>query len=561
MKYQVSRVLAGPLLHLLWRPEVEGGEHIPRTGGAIIASNHLSIVDSVFLPLVLDRPLTFAAKSEYFTGTRPAQRFAGAYLRATKQLRVDRAEARAAQDMLDAALGLLRGGELFGIYPEGTRSPDGRLYRGRTGVGWLALNSGLPVIPVAMIGTDRVLPPGHTVPRLHRIRIRIGAPLTFAEHDGQGTGARARRAVADEVMQAIQALSGQEFVPMYASVRKEQLNGGRRGSRGARASGALASGPARQPRPAPSYPGHSVPRVPGLGGGLRPDSPDGGSLGKASYLGGVPHVDGPAAVIVIVLIVGWLAAAALRGRQRHAAGRPAAQFHLVRDHALRSRAVCSWPIQVRTDGVPPVAVPLWPMPRRSRPPGLHAAGRGDPAGPGRPWAELAGGVAAHGSSPSGSCAGSHGGRPDIRGGRTTLGLGVGGRTRAGTLAGAPRAPLPGGAGGNGAALETWSPGNGAGATRSPGNGAGAARSPGKESAPGRRGMVPSHRVAGERCRCHRVAGERCRCRLVAGERGRERRRGTVPGPLGPGERRPPAGAPGNGRGAGPGDGVPRTGSR
>jgi 1-acyl-sn-glycerol-3-phosphate acyltransferase len=116
---------------------------------------------------------------------------------------------------------------LFGIYPEGTRSPDGRLYRGRTGVGWLALNSGLPVIPVAMIGTDRVLPPGRTVPRLHRIRIRIGAPLTFAEHDGQGTGARARRAVADEVMQAIQVLSGQEFVPMYASVRKEQLNGGR----------------------------------------------------------------------------------------------------------------------------------------------------------------------------------------------------------------------------------------------------------------------------------------------------------------------------------------------
>jgi 1-acyl-sn-glycerol-3-phosphate acyltransferase len=227
VKYQVSRALAGPLLHLLWRPEVEGGEHIPRTGGAIIASNHLSIVDSVFLPLVLDRPLTFAAKSEYFTGTRPAQRFAGAYLRATKQLRVDRTEARAAQNMLQAALGLLRNGELFGIYPEGTRSPDGRLYRGRTGIGWLALNSGLPVIPVAMLGTDQVLPPGHTIPRLHRIRIRIGAPLTFAAYDGQGGGAQARRAVADEVMRAIQALSGQEFVPMYASVRKEELNGER----------------------------------------------------------------------------------------------------------------------------------------------------------------------------------------------------------------------------------------------------------------------------------------------------------------------------------------------
>jgi 1-acyl-sn-glycerol-3-phosphate acyltransferase len=229
VKYQVSRVVAGPFLHMLWRPEVPGAEHIPRTGGAILASNHLSIVDSVFLPLMLDRPLTFAAKSEYFTGTRVAQRFAGAYLRATKQLSVDRAEARAAQDMLDAALGLLRSGELFGIYPEGTRSPDGRLYRGRTGVGWLALSSGVPVIPVAMIGTDRVLPPGHSVPRLHSIRVRVGEPLTFA--DQQDKGARGRRAVTDQVMRAIHALSDQEYVPMYASARKDELNGGSPGSR------------------------------------------------------------------------------------------------------------------------------------------------------------------------------------------------------------------------------------------------------------------------------------------------------------------------------------------
>ncbi len=226
MKYQVSRALAGPLLHLLWRPEITGSEHIPTTGGAIIASNHLSIVDSIFLPLMLERPLTFAAKSEYFTGTSPAQRFAGAYMRATKQLSVDRSEARAAQDMLDAALALLKAGELFGIYPEGTRSPDGRLYRGRTGVGWLALHSGLPVIPVAMVGTDRVLPPGHTVPRLRKIRIRVGEPLTFDAHRDAGPTAKARRAVTDEVMKAIGALSGQEYVPIYASVRKEQLNGG-----------------------------------------------------------------------------------------------------------------------------------------------------------------------------------------------------------------------------------------------------------------------------------------------------------------------------------------------
>jgi 1-acyl-sn-glycerol-3-phosphate acyltransferase len=227
----MSRVLAGPFLHLLWRPEITGSEHIPASGGAILASNHLSIVDSIFLPLMVDRPVTFAAKSEYFTGTRPIDRFTSAYLRATKQLSVDRAQARAGQDMLDAALGLLREGALFGIYPEGTRSPDGRLYRGRTGIGWLALNSGLPVIPVAMSGTDRVLPPGHRVPRRAKIKITVGKPLTFESYRDLPSAARQRRAVTDEVMRSIQALSGQEYVPMYASARKEELAAARNGTR------------------------------------------------------------------------------------------------------------------------------------------------------------------------------------------------------------------------------------------------------------------------------------------------------------------------------------------
>jgi 1-acyl-sn-glycerol-3-phosphate acyltransferase len=223
VQYQLSRMLAGPFLRLLARPEVSGAEHIPATGPAILASNHLSVVDSVFLPLMVERPVTFAAKSEYFTGTRPLDRVVGAYLRATKQLSTDRAGARAGQAMLEAALELLRSGQLFGIYPEGTRSPDGRLYRGRTGVGWLALNSGAPVLPVAMIGTDRIMPPGHRVPRPGRIEIRIGEPLTFPEFAGQPAGARQRRAVTDEVVQAIQKLSGQDFVPVYASARKEEL--------------------------------------------------------------------------------------------------------------------------------------------------------------------------------------------------------------------------------------------------------------------------------------------------------------------------------------------------
>ena len=231
MQYGMSRALAGPFLRLLGRPELTGAEHIPATGGAILASNHLSIVDSIFLPFMVDRPVTFAAKSEYFTGTRPIDRITSAYMRATNQLSVDRAQVRAGQDMLEAALGLLREGALFGIYPEGTRSPDGRLYRGRTGIGWLALNSGLPVIPVAMSGTDRVLPPGRRIPRMAKIRITVGKPLTFESYRDLPSPARQRRAVTDEVMRSIQALSGQEYVPVYASVRKEELAAARNGTR------------------------------------------------------------------------------------------------------------------------------------------------------------------------------------------------------------------------------------------------------------------------------------------------------------------------------------------
>ena len=223
MQYRTSKLVAGPLLRAVVRTQVNGAENIPETGPAIVASNHLSVIDSIYLPLLLRRPLVFAAKSEYFTGTRLRDRATAAYLRATNQLSTDRGGARAAQDMLESALELLSSGELFGIYPEGTRSPDGRLYRGRTGVGWLALNSGAPVIPVAMMDTEKILPPGQRLPRPGRIEIRIGEPLTFEGILAEGTGARQRRAVTDEVVQAIQKLSGQDYVPMYASVRKEEL--------------------------------------------------------------------------------------------------------------------------------------------------------------------------------------------------------------------------------------------------------------------------------------------------------------------------------------------------
>jgi len=223
VQYQLSRLVAGPFLHTIWRPKAIGLENVPASGGAILAANHQSAIDSVFLPLMVDRPVTFSAKSEYFTSSSPVARLLAAYLRGTKQLRMDREGPRAAQDTLEAALALLREGKLFGIYPEGTRSPDGRLYRGRPGVGWLALKSGLPVIPVALFGTRQVLPPGSVIPRPGRIEVKFGKPLSIApELAGEPPG-KARRLIADQVMSAIQELSGQEYVPMFASDRKAEL--------------------------------------------------------------------------------------------------------------------------------------------------------------------------------------------------------------------------------------------------------------------------------------------------------------------------------------------------
>lgn len=218
-------VVLGPILKLIFRPVVDGRDMVPATGAAIIASNHLSFSDSIFMPLMVRRKVTFVAKAEYFTGTGIKGFLIKMFFVGTGTIPVDRSGGRAAQAAIDTGLRVLHHGDLFGIYPEGTRSPDGRLYRGRTGVAWLALNSGLPVIPVAMIGTDRILPPGHVVPRLHQASMRIGKPLTFEAYQGTAPG-KARRAITDEVIQAIQDLSGQEYVPIYASVRKAELNGG-----------------------------------------------------------------------------------------------------------------------------------------------------------------------------------------------------------------------------------------------------------------------------------------------------------------------------------------------
>ena len=224
MQYMLSRVVIGPVLHALGRPKVTGIENIPATGPAILASNHLSFIDSMYLPLVIDRPVVFPAKAEYFAAKGPLGRLWAAYLRSTNQLQMDRDGARSAQATLEAALDLLRAGELFGFYPEGTRSPDGRLYRGRSGIGWLALNSQAPVIPVAMLGTRKMLPPGAPLPRPTRIEIKVGKRMEFGHLAGEPP-ARARRTVADEVMRAIGELSGQEYVHLYASDMKAKLSG------------------------------------------------------------------------------------------------------------------------------------------------------------------------------------------------------------------------------------------------------------------------------------------------------------------------------------------------
>jgi len=216
MQYQLSRLVMGPALYVLGRPRVSGLEHVPSSGPAILASNHLSIIDSMYLPLVIPRPVVFPAKAEYFTAKGPFGRLWAAYLRSTNQLEMDRGDTRSAQATLEAAAEILRSGNLFGFYPEGTRSPDGRLYRGRAGLGWLALNTDAPVLPVAMIGTRKMLPPGKPVPRPTRIDVRIGKPLEFGHLAGDPP-AKARRIIADEVMRAIADLSGQEYVHEYAS--------------------------------------------------------------------------------------------------------------------------------------------------------------------------------------------------------------------------------------------------------------------------------------------------------------------------------------------------------
>ncbi|MBN9611637.1 MAG: 1-acyl-sn-glycerol-3-phosphate acyltransferase [Actinobacteria bacterium 69-20] len=219
MKY----VLLGPLLRLFFPCTVIGAEYIPESGGAILAGNHVSVADSFFAPLHMKRRVTFLAKSEYFTGKGLKGRLKKWFFTGVGQVPIDRGGASAAHDALTTGVRLLGQGKLLGIYPEGTRSPDGRLYKGKTGVARMALQAGVPVIPMVMIGTDKVNPIGSKMWRPHRITLVIGRPLDFSRYEGMAGDRFVERSMTDEIMYRLMELSGQEYVDIYATKRKAEL--------------------------------------------------------------------------------------------------------------------------------------------------------------------------------------------------------------------------------------------------------------------------------------------------------------------------------------------------
>ncbi|ASW56286.1 1-acyl-sn-glycerol-3-phosphate acyltransferase [Plantactinospora sp. KBS50] len=222
--YTIGKLTVGTSMRVAWRPTVEGLENVPATGGAIFASNHLSVADELFLGAVVPRHLAFWAKSDYFTGTGFKGWVSKFVLTGLGAIPVERAGGRAALSAFDAAIPVLRAGDLVAVYPEGTRSPDGRLYRGRTGVARLALAAGVPIIPVGVTGTQKVQPIGKRVPKpgVRGVVVRFGKPLDFT---GRSDDRSSLRAVTDEVMAEIQRLTGQEYVPRYAPRREEPTTG------------------------------------------------------------------------------------------------------------------------------------------------------------------------------------------------------------------------------------------------------------------------------------------------------------------------------------------------
>jgi len=219
MKY----VVIGPIVKAIFRPWIIGRRNVPSEGAAILASNHLSFVDSIFLPLMIDRPVAFLAKSDYFTGRGIKGWATRMFFKATGQLPIDRSGGQASEASLNTGLQVLGRGDLLGIYPEGTRSPDGKLYRGRTGIARMALEAHVPVIPVVMVDTDTMMPIGTRIPRVVRVGVVIGEPLDFSRFAGMEGDRYILRSVTDEIMVALQRLGEQEYEDVYASTVKDRL--------------------------------------------------------------------------------------------------------------------------------------------------------------------------------------------------------------------------------------------------------------------------------------------------------------------------------------------------
>ena len=218
LPYGTLRAFLTPFLMLLFRPKVKGLRNVPSSGPLILASNHLSFSDSIFMPLVVPRKVTFLAKSEYFTSPGPKGLLKKLTFIALGQVPVDRSGGRRSEAALITGLKVLAEGKCLGIYPEGTRSPDGRLYKGRTGIARLAIESGAPIIPVAMFNTEKIQPTGTVVPKVMRVKMIFGEPMYF---DGDSTDLQYLRDVTDKIMSTIQEMSGQEYVDAYATKAKK----------------------------------------------------------------------------------------------------------------------------------------------------------------------------------------------------------------------------------------------------------------------------------------------------------------------------------------------------
>lgn len=218
LPYGILRAFLTPFLMILFRPKVKGLRNVPGSGPVIIASNHLSFSDSIFMPLVVPRKVTFLAKSEYFTSPGPKGFFKKLTFIALGQVPVDRSGGRRSEAALIAGLKVLADGKCLGIYPEGTRSPDGRLYKGRSGIARLAIDSGAPIIPVAMFNTEKIQPTGTLMPKVMRVEMIFGEPMYF---EGDSADLLYLREVTDKIMSAIQEISGQEYVDAYATKAKK----------------------------------------------------------------------------------------------------------------------------------------------------------------------------------------------------------------------------------------------------------------------------------------------------------------------------------------------------